>query len=52
MWSGGYPKCLEQRVVGSSAHFALFFARCDSVMCEVMVRWVKPWYHQVPTLGS
>jgi hypothetical protein len=35
--SDGYPKCLEQEVVGLSARFALFFARCDSAEREAVV---------------
>jgi hypothetical protein len=37
VWSGGYPKCLEQGGVGSSARFALFFTRCGSAEGEDLV---------------
>jgi hypothetical protein len=38
MWSDGYPPPnVWARGVGSSDHFALFFARCGSAEGEAMV---------------
>lgn len=45
MWSGSYPKCLKQGGVGSRAYFALF-------LHDMVALRVKPWYHQVSTIGS
>jgi hypothetical protein len=37
VWSGGYPRCLEQEVWVRVLAFVLFFARCGSTEGEVMV---------------
>jgi hypothetical protein len=50
------PKCLEQGGVGSSACFALFFARCGSTEREALVsrgahiRFLIDYYRLEPNI--